>query len=77
VGPAGGGRPWATWAFEVEPSGKGTIIRQWARLGPGPSRLSEFIAAAPAKESRIIANRMATWREGMRANLDLIRTTLT
>ncbi|HMS75261.1 SRPBCC family protein [Gordonia sp. (in: high G+C Gram-positive bacteria)] len=77
VGPAAGGDPWATWAFEVEPSSKGTIVRQWARLGPGPSRLSEFIQANPAKESRLITHRLTDWRNAMQANLDLIRTTLT
>ena len=77
VGPAAGGDPWATWAFEVEPSSKGTIVRQWARLGPGPSRLSEFIATQPDKEARVVAHRMSAWREAMQANLALIRTTLT
>ncbi|MFZ2239551.1 MAG: SRPBCC family protein [Gordonia amarae] len=77
VGSAAGGDPWATWAFEVEPSSKGTIVRQWARLGPGPSRLSEFIATQPDKEARVIAHRLNTWREAMQANLTLIHTTLT
>ncbi|MEZ0362751.1 SRPBCC family protein [Mycobacterium sp. pUA109] len=62
----GGG---ATWGFEVDPTSDGAIVRQWARLGPGPSGLSPAIEAMPAKEARIIARRLAEFETGIRANL--------
>ena len=70
IGPGGVG---ATWGFEVEPAADGTLIRQWARLGPGPSGLSLAIAAQPEKEARIIARRLSEWQHNMTANLDWIR----
>ena len=63
----------ATWCFEVEPTSDGVLIRQWARMGPGPSGLSFAIAAAPAKEARIVAGRLAEWQKNMQSNLDSIR----
>lgn len=59
----------ATWGFEVDPTGDGAIVRQWARMGPGPSGLSRAIGAMPEKEGRIVARRLAEWEAGMRANL--------
>ncbi len=70
VGPDG---PIATWAFEVEPTSDGALIRQWARMGPGPSGLTYAITARPEKEARIVAGRLAEWRANMQANLDCIR----
>ena len=64
----------ASWGFEVETSSKGTLIRQWARMGPGPSGLSFGIAAQPDKEARIVARRLSEWQQGMQANLDWIRS---
>lgn len=61
--------PAATWAFEVDPTSDGAIVRQWARMGPGASGLSLAIAAMPEKEGRIIAGRLREWEAGMRANL--------
>ena len=52
----------------------GTLIRQWARMGPGPSGLSFGIAAQPDKEARIVARRLSEWQQGMQANLDWIRS---
>jgi hypothetical protein len=63
----------ATWAFEVEPASDGALIRQWARMGPGPSGLTYAITAKPEKEARIVAGRLAEWRQNMQANLDDIR----
>jgi hypothetical protein len=62
----------ATWAFEVEPASDGVLIRQWARMGPGPSGLTPAITAQPAKEARIVARRLAEWQQNMQANLDWI-----
>lgn len=62
----------ATWGFEVEPSSRGTIVRQWARMGPGPSGLTHAITANPDKEARIVARRLEEWQTNMAANLDCI-----
>ncbi|MCV7172499.1 SRPBCC family protein [Mycobacterium manitobense] len=59
----------ATWGFEVEPSSRGAIVRQWARMGPGPSGLSFAILATPDKEARIVARRLQEWQQNMSANL--------
>ena len=69
AGPQGVG---ATWGFEVEPSSRGTIVRQWARMGPGPSGLTFAITANPDKEGRIVARRLEEWQTNMTANLDCI-----
>ena len=66
----------ATWAFEVEPTRDGVLIRQWARMGPAPSGLSVAIDARPELEGRIVARRLAEWEQGMRANLDYVRAKL-
>jgi hypothetical protein len=63
----------ATWAFEVEPASDGALIRQWARMGPGPSGLTYAITAKPEKEARIVAGRLAEWQQNMQTNLDCIR----
>lgn len=70
LGPDG---PTATWAFEVEPTSDGVLIRQWARMGPGPSGLTYAIAARPDVEARIVAKRLAEWRQNMQINLDCLR----
>ncbi len=67
----------ATWAFEVEPASDGVLIRQWARMGPGPSGLTPAITAQPAKEARIVARRLAEWRRNMQANLDWVTAQVT
>jgi hypothetical protein len=63
----------ASWGFEVEPTSDGVLIRQWARMGPGPSGLTYAITAMPEKEGRIVANRLDEWRKNMQLNLDCIR----
>jgi hypothetical protein len=64
--------PSATWGFEVEPSSRGTLVRQWARMGPGPSGLTFAITANPEKEGRIVARRLEEWQTNMTANLDCL-----
>jgi hypothetical protein len=63
----------ATWAFEVEPASDGVLVRQWARMGPGPSGLTPAIVAQPEKEARIVSRRLAEWQQNMQANLEQIR----
>lgn len=70
IGPDG---PTATWAFEVEPTSDGALIRQWAKMGPGPSGLTYAITAKPDLEARIVAKRLAEWRQNMQLNLDCLR----
>jgi hypothetical protein len=65
--------PSASWRFELEPSGTGTIVRQWMRLGPAPSALTPAIEAMPDKEERIVARRLDEHRSNMLANLEGIR----
>ncbi|MGH3725049.1 MAG: SRPBCC family protein [Mycobacterium sp.] len=59
----------ASWGFEVEPASDGVIVRQWGRLGPGPSGLTPAIEEMPEKEARIVSRRLQEWRAGMEANL--------
>ncbi|MEO3936464.1 SRPBCC family protein [Dermatophilaceae bacterium Soc4.6] len=68
--------PVATWAFEVEPARDGVLVRQWARMGPGPSGLTPAIRASPEKEARIVARRLEQWRTSMTANLEGLRQDL-
>jgi hypothetical protein len=70
IGPEGAS---ATWGFEVEPASDGVLVRQWARMGPGPSGLTPAIVAQPQKEARIVSRRLAEWQRNMQANLDQIR----
>ncbi len=66
--------PIASWGFEVEPATDGVLIRQWGRMGPGPSGLNIAIAAQPDKEARIVARRLSDWQRNMTANLEWIRS---
>ena len=70
------GPPGSTWAFEVEPTSTGVLVRHWARMGPGPSGLTGAIERMPDKEARIVAGRLEQWREGMSATLAGIRAQL-
>jgi hypothetical protein len=58
----------------VEPASDGVLVRQWARMGPGPSGLTPAITAQPEKEARIVSRRLAEWQHNMQANLDHIRS---
>lgn len=70
LGPDGVG---ATWGFEVEPASDGALIRQWGRMGPGPSGLTPAILAQPDKEARIVARRLSEWQQNMQTTLDWVR----
>jgi len=63
----------ATWGFELEPGHEAVTVRQWARMGPGPSGLTMAIESMPHKEARIIARRLDEWRTSIAANLAGIR----
>lgn len=65
--------PSASWRFELEPDGDGSRLRQWARLGPGPSGLTVAIERMPDREERIVARRLDEHRQNMTATLEGIK----
>lgn len=65
--------PTAVWRFTLTPDGAGTVVRQWARLGPGWSFLKVAVDRWPDKEERIVANRLAEVRTAMTKNLVRIK----
>ncbi len=67
--------PSAMWKFELEAidGGARTRLRQWARMGPGPSGLTPAIEAQPDKEERIIERRLTEWRANMQATVEGIK----
>jgi carbon monoxide dehydrogenase subunit G len=66
--------PSATWRFDLEPDGDGTLVTFAARIGPGPSGLTPAIEEMPDKEERIIERRLAEFRRNMETTLDGIAT---
>ena len=66
--------PSATWGFELEPQGEGTLLRQRARFGPGPSGLSAVIERMPDKEERIIERRLEEHRANMQRTVEGIKS---
>jgi hypothetical protein len=67
------GHPAALWCFELTPQDGGTILRQWAQLGPGPSNITAVIAEMPDKEERIVFGRLREFQAGIEANLAAIK----
>ncbi len=65
--------PSARWGFELAAEDDGTRLRQWAKLGPGPSGLTPAIEAMPDKEERIVARRLAEHEANMRRCVDGIK----
>lgn len=61
--------PAAQWRFTLEPDGSGTLIRQWMRIGPGESGLTDLIRQMPDKEHRILRRRLAEHQANMTATL--------
>ena len=66
-------RPGAAWRFYLEAAPGGSRLRQWARMGPGPSGLTPAIKAMPDKEEQIVARRLQEWRANMMATLEGIK----
>jgi uncharacterized protein YndB with AHSA1/START domain len=62
-------RPSSIWRFTLRPEGGGTVLTQWAQMGPARSGLSFAIDRMPDKEERIVARRLKEFRAGMEANL--------
>ena len=65
--------PTAVWGFELTPADGGTMLRQFAQLGPGPSGLSQVIERMPEKEEKIVEYRLREFRAGIERNLSALR----
>ncbi len=75
------GHPSATWRFTLRPDGAGpgagpgagTVLEQWARMGPARSGLSLAIDAMPDKEAKIVFVRLREWEAALKHNLAVIK----
>jgi uncharacterized protein YndB with AHSA1/START domain len=71
------GHPSATWRFTLRPdgagSGAGTVLEQWAGMGPARSGLSLAIDAMPEKEAKIVFVRLREWEAALKHNLAAIK----
>lgn len=65
--------PTAVWRLELAPVDGGTEVRQWARMGPGPSNLTAIIERMPDKEERLVAGRLREWQAGIERTLAHIK----
>jgi uncharacterized protein YndB with AHSA1/START domain len=61
--------PSAVWRFTLRPEDEGTVLSQWAQMGPERSGLSFAIDRMPDKEEKIVARRLREFRAGIEANL--------
>jgi uncharacterized protein YndB with AHSA1/START domain len=67
------GHPWATWRFTLRPDGTGTVLEQWAQMGPARSGLNLAIDAMPDKEQKIVFVRLREFESGFTHNLAAIK----
>src|SRR5579864_3887125 len=67
------GHPMATWRFTLRPDGTGTVLEQWARMGPARSGLNLAIDAMPDKEQKIVFVRLREFESGFTRNLAAIK----
>lgn len=65
--------PGASWRFELEADGDGTLLKQWMRMGPARSGLNVAIDRMPDKEERIIERRQDEHRRNMTATVEGIK----
>ena len=65
--------PAACWRFELIPDGDGTILRQRAQIGPGPSNLTTIIASMPEHEAAIVEMRLGELTQNMEATVEGIK----
>lgn len=68
--------PVATWRFELESrdGGRGTLLRQTARMGPARSGVNVFIDQAPDREEELVAIRLAQLHTNIEATLRGVKT---
>ncbi|OLT14363.1 cyclase [Pseudonocardia sp. CNS-139] len=67
------GTPSAVWRFTLEPCGRGTLLREWMRMGPGRSGLSVAIDRMPDKEQKIVFVRMREFESAIVRTLGAIK----
>ena len=65
--------PSTTWRFTLRPDGAGTVLGQWAQMGPGRSGLNLAIDAMPEKERKIVFVRLREMEAGLTGNLAAIK----
>jgi uncharacterized protein YndB with AHSA1/START domain len=65
--------PSTTWRFTLRPDGPGTVLEQWAQLGPARSGLNLAIDAMPEKERKIVFVRLRDIEAGLKGNLAAIK----
>jgi uncharacterized membrane protein len=65
--------PTSKWRFTLRRVGDGTLLEQWAQMGPAPSGLSIAIEAMPDKEQKIVFVRLREFESGIKANLAAIK----
>lgn len=66
--------PAASWKFQLVPDGEGTILRQWAQIGPGPSNLTTIIGSMPEHEEEIVAMRLGELHDNMQRTVEGIKS---
>ncbi|MGW2184005.1 SRPBCC family protein [Streptomyces sp. NPDC001732] len=62
-------RRMASWCYELEAEGTGTLLRQTVRIGPGRSGLTAAVESHPDREEEIVEFRVKELRAGMGATL--------
>ncbi|MEV6833929.1 SRPBCC family protein [Streptomyces sp. NPDC051133] len=67
------GHPSSVWRFTLTRQGPGTVLEQWAQMGPAPSGLTFAIEAMPDKEQKIVFVRLREFETGMKANLAALK----
>jgi len=67
------GHPATRWRFTLHPDEAGTVLEQWAQLGPGRSGLNLAIDAMPDKEQKIVFVRLREFETGFTHNLAAIK----
>ncbi|MER5757578.1 SRPBCC family protein [Streptomyces sp. NPDC002088] len=65
--------PMSVWRFTLHPQDAGTVLEQWAQLGPAPSGLSVAIEAMPEKEQKIVFVRLREFETGIKSNLATLK----
>jgi uncharacterized protein YndB with AHSA1/START domain len=65
--------PTATWRFTLDARDGGTRLRQWVRMGPGRSGLSQAIDQLPDKEAKIVFVRMREFETAMTGTVAAIK----
>lgn len=65
--------PSAIWRFRLEEKDGGTVLAEWAQMGPAPSGLSIAIERMPDKEQKIVFVRMREFERAITATLAHIK----